>query len=393
MKVNYHDICVGFLRIPTIFLQFLNEFDNFSNFCYSFVECMNIVVMFWNLSTVFFVKVVIVVTVYQPVPSGSSEVPVLPYEVFPPFKKNGGMWATSVPVIALFWGLFMLVMVPNHSMLGGGLTPWLASVGVMTGLSVWLKNGVHVLLAWALALVAIMVLPVTLGAVLPLGVLTVLGRGKGGSSDTMATLPEVVRPVWGVAGSHVAGNAAFGIKAGIGAEGEQAVGQALESLVQKYPFVRVFHGAQFTPGKDGADMDHILLIGSQVFLIDAKNWSIADYEWILLSARDKYDGTPFWLGDVHRNGYSFPGGDVAVGASLNKWRTYLGGIAQVQARIVMSKPEIAGNHYTITDRAGIPDYQLKTVNTALAEFDNIAANTKPVVDRRLVRKISQALQK
>jgi hypothetical protein len=205
-------------------------------------------------------------------------------------------------------------------------------------------------------------------------------RGENG----LASLSESMASTWGIAGGHVGSNRDFGDMAAIGAQGEAAMGKALDKLSRKYPAVRVFHGLCFTPDKPGADIDHVVLIGHEVFLIDSKNWVYGQYTW----TRD---------GVVLRDGAAFAGGDVHMDAALSKWDAYFRknttSQARLTARISVTKPTYGQNgSYTLIngrDRA----ITLTDIAGLVEELESVISVQEPLVDRRLVYLIARQLQK
>jgi len=73
---------------------------------------------------------------------------------------------------------------------------------------------------------------------------------------------------YGSAGSVGAAAATFGDKAQIGAEGEKRTAQLLE-LCRGIDGLHVFHGVRF-PGSTRADIDHVLVYGKKIMLVDSK---------------------------------------------------------------------------------------------------------------------------
>ena len=201
-------------------------------------------------------------------------------------------------------------------------------------------------------------------------------RGKGG----LATLEQSMKPTWGTAGAHIGSNTAFGEAAKVGAKGEVAVGDALEAFARNYPYVRVFHGLCFTPGKKGADVDHVVLIGDKVILVDAKYWAYGNYYW-------NSDGT------VSRDGHAFQGGEVHMDSALGKWRAFLGRHASyMDARITVAKSPTGNLTYTVDNSKAPRGVELTTIPALIDNLKAIADNTEPVVNRRLVYLISGELQ-
>lgn len=141
------------------------------------------------------------------------------------------------------------------------------------------------------------------------------------------------RHIYGTAGGHIGSANQFGQTADVGAAGEKILGEYLNKLAAKRPDMYVFHGLCFTPNKRGADVDHAVVIGQTVLLIDAKLWKSASYKFN--SARQ-----------VTRNGKLFSGSDVRMDDALRKWTKYLSGQASVMAFIcpVGGRPKIGYQH-------------------------------------------------
>lgn len=201
------------------------------------------------------------------------------------------------------------------------------------------------------------------------------------SKESM-TLDEAYVHTWGTAGGHVGANTDFGDLAEIGAQGEIRLGSFLEALTNEYPFVRVFHGLCFTPDKRGADIDHIAVIGEKVYLLDAKNWRVADYEW-----------SP--NGKIGRDGgYFFPGCEVHMDSALQKWERYLAGYTgRVFSRIVLSGRETKDRQYRVNNNNAPTPVLMRTIDMEMRELSNEAANMKdPFVDAALLERIRKQLQ-
>lgn len=207
-------------------------------------------------------------------------------------------------------------------------------------------------------------------------------RGRGRRSKTGLTNREQsLRQVWGVPGAHIAANKQFGELAEVGARGEVEVGKALQKVVDEYPWVRVFHGLNFTPGQRGADVDHAVVIGNEVVLVDAKNWAYADYSW-------------GYNGEVLRDGQQFQGGDVHMESALFKWADHLDAeITGISALVTLAKPPRSQyGKYTLSNGRSPRGLNLTTTDALVRELKSIASSTEPVVDRRLVYKVSRELQ-
>lgn len=128
------------------------------------------------------------------------------------------------------------------------------------------RKGVLVLLAAAAAVAALLLLlgdhPI-LTAVLGAVAVLLLIRARAGASSAPAGARFA-----GTAGSVGAAGAKFGDKAQIGAEGERRTA-ALLALCDRVEGLHVFHGVRF-PNSTRADIDHVLVYGNQIMLVDSK---------------------------------------------------------------------------------------------------------------------------
>lgn len=79
-----------------------------------------------------------------------------------------------------------------------------------------------------------------------------------------------------------------------GMEGEKRTAKLLEDLSLAIPSARIFHGLNF-PGSQTADVDHAILVGNRLALIDSKLWRENHYEW---------DETGN-ISEIKPNGYSY----------------------------------------------------------------------------------------
>jgi hypothetical protein len=199
-------------------------------------------------------------------------------------------------------------------------------------------------------------------------------RTRYSSGKPYTSISESIQPIWGVAGGHIGSNKAFGDMARVGAEGERVFGVALAKLSKEIPHMRVFHGLCFTPGKPGADIDHIVLIGRNVFILDSKNWAQGSYTW----SRS---------GTVLRDGAEFKGGDVHMAAATEMWKKYLPRNVKITSCLVLTR----SNGYQISNsRAGV--VTLTTISDMIQELRHVAMNSEPLVDRRLMQAVAAQLQ-
>lgn len=132
-------------------------------------------------------------------------------------------------------------------------------------------------------------------------------KGKLGSKTKFS----LTQHIYGVPGSHIGGANQFGETAAVGSTGEKILGDFLNSLASERDDMYVFHGLCFTPGRPGADVDHLVMIGKKVWLVDAKLWKTGYYSWAS-------------SGIVLRNNKPFTGSDVRMAKAVEKWFKYLG---------------------------------------------------------------------
>lgn len=207
---------------------------------------------------------------------------------------------------------------------------------------------------------------------------------SGASPAGAASINDSLRPIWGTAGANIAAHRDFGEKAAIGAQGEALVGEALNDFAKTYPHVRVFHGLCFTPGKRGADVDHAVIIGNFVYLIDAKYWSFASYSW-----RNNGVTTA-----VTKNNEYFSGSNVHMDAAVEKWQRYMGATGRVTSRIALAKTENARGKYSYSiSNIGHPKgVELSSIKTLMEELEEAVRSGDVYVDRFVVQLVKQQLQ-
>lgn len=84
--------------------------------------------------------------------------------------------------------------------------------------------------------------------------------------------------VYGDAGSNVARATKFGGRAQVGAEGERIVAGKLSRAFSRIPGSKLFNGVKFNPnGSSQADVDHALVLGNNLYLVDAKKYKAGSY--------------------------------------------------------------------------------------------------------------------
>jgi len=127
---------------------------------------------------------------------------------------------------------------------------------------------------------------------------------------------------------------------------------------------------------EGGDTDHILLIGSEVLLIDTKRWKKKT------SYQVADDGT------VTRSQKAFPGGNVRATAAMHMWLDYLDVDAKVTTFICINTPEITvfrnRNWYQQPYRLVEIDRFEELLN---AKYEKIAEEDRETINSTLVAQV------
>lgn len=92
--------------------------------------------------------------------------------------------------------------------------------------------------------------------------------------------------------------------AGVGIAGEMVTARMLANLKRRIPSMIVLNSVPW-PGRDHADIDHVVLIGNCLVVIDSKNW-VGDFQF------HYQDGVEY----VYRDGAEFLDGRVHMGEQL-----------------------------------------------------------------------------
>lgn len=128
-----------------------------------------------------------------------------------------------------------------------------------------------------------------------------LARAYAAAARADRAVPETVRDhrVFGSAGAALAGVRGWrreSVESGL--IGETLTGELLENYVTRIPSARIFHSLAW-PGSATADVDHAVLCGRRLVLIDSKHWRPGEYT---------VDG----YGDLLRAGRPFLGSQVRL---------------------------------------------------------------------------------
>lgn len=207
-------------------------------------------------------------------------------------------YATGLLTIAgclslAMWGLVRLLRIGSFSAQWPWMIAWLGALGIQIGL----------LYLWERAT------EVTSSAT---------QRGDVVSSDEKALYSQ---RVFGSPGGGLRSVDTYGKKvAAIGSYGERVTATLLEDGLADIPEARIFHQLRF-PGSENADVDHAVVIGDTVILVDAKVWKPGVYTW------SRY-------GSVLRDGQEFPGGDNHMAAAVAGYEDLMPSSTRVVALLV-----------------------------------------------------------
>lgn len=113
----------------------------------------------------------------------------------------------------------------------------------------------------------------------------------------------------------------------LGKQGETKTAEILETFVKYLITPRIFHGLRF-PGSNNADVDHAVLYGNKLALIDSKMWEPATYEFdsfgqlIKVSKRNGYETREMnFIEAVNRYAQIFPELEVQGWVLVHPTRT------------------------------------------------------------------------
>lgn len=142
--------------------------------------------------------------------------------------------------------------------------------------------------------------------------------------------------VFGKPGAGLDGSGLNADRVAAGQKGEKRVAEELERLAARYPNTYVFHSVKLFGSK--ADIDHVVVQGDKVLLVDSKNWARGHkYEVTTLYNGDEGYGreeervsnfkgshrNPFKEYIVTKDGANFAGGKIHLPSYVVDWKKNL----------------------------------------------------------------------
>lgn len=158
----------------------------------------------------------------------------------------------------------------------------------------------------------------------------------------------------------------------LGATGEKMTAELMQQLL-KIPGTRIFHGLKF-PGSENADVDHAIINGDKIVLVDSKMWAGGSYRWGYDGMIIRSNGST--SADLHTN---FP---YAVDEYRKDFTE-----AQVRGRILIhsnnGSPVSVDN--SDVSRAGVTGTEMNTVQQFFEETGEwFAENNTGIIHRGLM---------
>lgn len=140
-----------------------------------------------------------------------------------------------------------------------------------------------------------------------------------------------------------------------GIDGEARVAAELERLAAFYPNTYIFHSVKL-PGKLG-DIDHLVVQGNKMLLVDSKNWKHD-------AAYHIYHST-FEVDYITRDGEDFTGGEIHLTRQIAEWQVeFMDSSLDVQGVLV-----IANRKSSVSESINAP-YSLANITGLATIFGN-----------------------
>ena len=163
----------------------------------------------------------------------------------------------------------------------------------------------------------------------------------------------------------------------LGSTGEKFTAEMMQQLL-KIPGTRIFHGLKF-PGSETADVDHALINGNKIALIDSKMWTGGDYRWghdgMILRSNASTSA------ELHTN---FPYAVEGYGRDLIE--------ASVRGRILIHSSNgipVSVDNSNVPDSAvaGVPPVEIVTAQQFFEEIGDWFAESPGTINRGLMNSL------
>ena len=176
------------------------------------------------------------------------------------------------------------------------------------------------------------------------------------------------------AGLENSGFSEHNVQAGIA--GEQATAEALNCLL-KTPGMYVYHGLKFALDSD-ADIDHAVVYGDRVALIDSKLWPTDLYEWVNPSMIRQGDGRQR---------------SVHMDKALANYKTYTGDTKATLKAWVCIHPAKGGDGFAFDNMLAPTDIRMGDINSTVNEIAEFLFDQENVRINRHLINVLAALKK
>ena len=216
--------------------------------------------------------------------------------VTPAQKPTKIFLPVSLGMIVLMWAIYLIFMLVSEQT--KDTLPITIAVGILSAPTLLASippkayhkvfilralRGVVYGVAGIITIGFIIIVPTLSFAVAPAVIGWVAMRMFAKSKYGSGIIPEayIESRTWGTAGDLTDAVSKFGYKdVNAGIKGEKATAVLLEDFVNKLGTATVFHGLEFpTTSVSKADVDHAVLYGNKLALIDSKMWKPAYYQF------------------------------------------------------------------------------------------------------------------
>lgn len=204
-------------------------------------------------------------------------------------------------------------------------------------------------------------------------------------------------------GKPGAGLDGSGLDAGrvqIGQKGEQKIGEELERIATLYPNMYVFHSVKLYGST--ADIDHVVVQGKKVLLVDTKNWAkghkyeittvyneqdeYTDHDEFVTKIKDSHR-KPYKEYFVKRDGNNFTGGTIHLPFYMKKWDKNLeGNLKYLKMEPVESVLVMANDEEAVWDDSFDRSFWFSNMRQLEYVFQNVFGEEDvPPIDKRVLR--------